>query len=113
MLNHMIFAHRPLIAKAENVVQSQPPVELSPRRRTLFGWPGEAFIVGGEIDREHRVGLLHRRRAGQPQFADQPVLKGPPHTFNASFGLWRTRGDRHDAQFLQRPSQLRQRLPAG
>src|SRR2546428_8008969 len=73
---------------------------------TVGGLDRETAIVVGEVAMEHLFGLGGGAGVGQPEFAGEPVLKGPPQSFHPALGLGRAGKDQLDAELLEEPAEL-------
>ena len=89
------------VLEAEEVVKESPLGPRQPGGFAVIGGDGEAAIVLGEVAMEHLLRLGGGAGVGQPEFAGESVLKGPPEPFHPAFGLGRAGEDQLYAELLE------------
>ena len=103
----VIFADHPFGSDRENPVQVL--ASASAKRRALdCRRHRELLIELGDVTLAQKaIGVLQCDDPGQAQFLRQPPLPGSEAAFATSAGLRRIRSNRLNAEFFQRPAELR------
>ena len=76
-----------LIVEAQAAGQIETAGQRAEVANGFGGRMGEALVVVGTKQSEHRIGILQGGGASQAQFTDQAVLESAPGTLDATLGL--------------------------
>ena len=104
--------------KVDKVFEAQDRIKGDARGRLAIGrarlsrCDAEPPIVSWQEVQEHPVGLLNGSCAGEAHLRDQAVLKGVPRPLHSTLGLRCMGQDEPNAQFFQRPGELRGVTPS-